>query len=136
MYGQFQNPYNNPYSVMQNRLSNLEQQYQQYKPQMPTVLNGRMVTGIEEARASQIALDGTPSYFPSPAENKIYVKSLDMNGLPVFATYKLEVPISCERTQETEQNVSISQFISRIETLEQKVKEMENRESNANITNA
>ena len=126
MYGQFQNPYNNPYSVMQNRLSNLEQQYQQYKPQMPTVLNGRMVTGIEEARASQIALDGTPSYFPSPAENKIYVKSLDMNGLPVFMVYELQTPMMAEK----------SNLECRVEALENKLKELLNNESNANITNA
>ncbi len=132
MYGNFGNPYANPYANMQNRLNTLEQQYQQYsKPQ--TVLNGRIVTGIEEARASQIALDGTPSYFPSPAENKIYVKSLDMNGLPIFLVYKLDTPINCERT---EQNVSISQFVSRIEALEQKVKEMESHEPNATSTNA
>lgn len=126
MYGQFQNPYNNPYSVMQNRLSNLEQQYQQYKPQMPTVLNGRMVTGIEEARASQIALDGTPSYFPSPAENKIYVKSLDMNGLPVFMVYELQTPMMAEK----------SNLECRVEALENKIKELLNNESDANVTNA
>ena len=52
---------------------------------------GRIVTGIEEARAAQIPLDGTPIYFPSPAENKIYVKYVGMNGTPVFNVYELSV---------------------------------------------
>lgn len=125
MYGQYNNPYVNPYSAMQNRLSNLEQQYQQYKQPMSTNLNGRMVTGIEEARASQIALDGTPSYFPSPAENKIYVKSLDMNGLPVFFTYELKSPMADK-----------SDLESRVEILENKIKELLNNEPNANSSNA
>lgn len=125
MYGQF-----NYAGYPANRY-----EYQQPRQTQVQVmpLNGRLVTGIEEARASQIALDGTPSYFPSPAENKIYVKSLDMNGLPVFLVYELKE--SCERMERTEQNVSISQFVSRIEALERKVKELEHNEPNGNTAN-
>lgn len=127
MYGQF-----NYAGYPANRYE-YQQPRQNQVQAMP--LNGRLVTGIEEARASQIALDGTPSYFPSPAENKIYVKSLDMNGLPIFLVYKLDTPINCEQISETKQNVSISQFISRIEALERKVKELEHNEPNGNTAN-
>lgn len=125
MYGNFSNPYTNPYSAMQNRLNVMEQQYQQYSKPQITGLNGRMVTGIEEARASQIPLDGTPSYFPSPAENKIYVKLLDMNGLPIFMVYELKMPNQMEK----------SDLECRVEALENKLKEMLNNEPNANSAN-
>lgn len=47
---------------------------------------------VDEARAAQIDFDGSVSYFPSPAENKIYTKTTDLNGLPVFVTYVAEKP--------------------------------------------
>ena len=53
------------------------------------VIKGRLVTGMDEARAAQFDLDGTASYFPAPAENRIYVKNIDLNGLPVFQVYQL-----------------------------------------------
>ena len=126
MYGQFQTPYNNPFPNMQNRLNVMDQKYRQ---QMP--LSGRIVTGIEEARASQIALDGTPSYFPSPAENKIYVKSLDMSGLPVFLTYKLEMPSQIMPVQDNAMDIE-----TRLANLENRLKEIENHATNANTSNA
>lgn len=129
MYGQFQNPYT--YPAMQNRLNPMDQQYRQ---QMP--LSGRVVTGMEEARASQIALDGTPSYFPSPAENKIYVKSLDMSGLPIFLTYELKMQNYGNQNPKSEENIQISNLVCRIDAIENKLKEMTNYEPNAVNPNA
>lgn len=136
-FGQFAyNPGNMP--DMQNRLG---QQYgQQYRPMSGTnYLSGRIVTGMEEARASQIPLDGTISYFPSPAENVIYAKTIDMQGLPVFLTYELRMPqTSANQMPKTAQNVQISDLVCRIDVLEQKIKELTNHEPtiNANGTNA
>lgn len=122
MYGTFNtNPYQTgSYPAMQSRLDNLQQQY--VRPQnIMSALAGRVVTGMEEARASQIALDGTISYFPSPAENKIYAKYIDMQGLPVFLTYELQrnvVPVQ-------PQYVDNSAFVglqNRVEALEKALK--------------
>lgn len=52
-------------------------------------INGRAVTSAEEAKAAQIELDGSLWYFPCPSENKIYVKYINMNGMPVFSQYIL-----------------------------------------------
>ena len=52
-------------------------------------IKGRPVTNIEEARAAQIDFDGSTSYFPCPAERKIFAKGLDLNGNPVFEVYQL-----------------------------------------------
>lgn len=78
---------------MRRRLETMQQQYAaqgNYGMQQNMAI-GRVVTGLEEARAAQIPLDGTPVYFPSPAENKIYVKYVGMNGAPVFNVYEMAV---------------------------------------------
>lgn len=139
MYGFGQFAYNpNGMPDMQNRLG---QQYpQQYgRPMAGTnYLSGRIVTGIEEARASQIPLDGTISYFPSPAENVIYAKSIDMNGLPVFLTYELKMSVNSNLSPQIAENQQITDLKCRIDALEQKIKELTNHESttNANANNA
>jgi hypothetical protein len=91
MYGQY-NPYMGAVPQMQQRLNTLQgyQQQQGYQPQMGTsYLKGRLVTGVEEARAAQIDLDGSSTFFPSLAEGRIYEKSIDLNGVPVFKVYEL-----------------------------------------------
>ena len=83
------NPYRPPYNGYPQAQGNYPQTYPQRYPQqqmqMPVnnIVKGRVVTGIEEARAAQVDLDGTPSYFPSLGEGKIYVKYIGMDGLPV-----------------------------------------------------
>lgn len=67
---------------MQDRLNRMEQAC------VPPI-RGRAVTSVEEARAAQIGLDGTPSFFPSPSEGKVYEKAIDLNGMPVFKVYVL-----------------------------------------------
>ncbi len=86
-----------------------------------SALSGRIVTGLEEARASQIALDGTISYFPSPAENKIYAKYIDMQGLPVFLTYELQRNVVPVQPQYVD-NSMFATLQSKVEALEKALK--------------
>ena len=97
MYGNYPayNPVPDPaMAAMQERLKNMQQQ-QAYRPMPPQPampmygIKGRPVTNIEEARAAQIDFDGSMSYFPCPAERKIFAKGLDLNGNPVFEVYQL-----------------------------------------------
>ena len=97
MYGNYPayNPVPDPaMAAMQERLKNMQQQ-QAYRPMPPQPampmygIKGRPVTNIEEARAAQIDFDGSTSYFPCPAERKIFAKGLDLNGNPVFEVYQL-----------------------------------------------
>ena len=140
MYGFGQFAYSpNTMPNMQDRLTMGQQYNQQYRPMAGTnYLSGRIVTGVEEARASQIPLDGTVSYFPSPAEGVIYAKSIDMQGLPIFMTYELKTPIINNQTPKTAQNVQFSELDCRISAIEQKIKEMTSHEPtvNANVNNA
>ena len=111
----------NPYAPYQQRLAQLEQPiYNQpvqplQAPQSVQMLKGRIVASIEEAKASQVDFDGSTTYFACPAEQKIYAKSIGLNGLPTFLTYKLDA----EPKEEINQD-----FGDRLSTLEKKVKEL------------
>lgn len=132
MYGNF-NPYsygmNSPY---QQRLAQLEQQpiYQQTPvqplqgPQSAPMLKGRVVASIDEAKAAQVDLDGSATYFVSPGEGKIYAKSIGMNGLPVFTVYEAQAPLAAP----------VNDFESRLAALENKVKELVHNGPDANVS--
>ena len=130
MYGNFNsyNPYMGATPQMQQRLANLQQQQQQMyqQPQMfptqmsGTYLKGRVVTGLDEAKAAQIDLDGSSYLFPCPAEGKIYEKSIDLNGLPVFRVYQLVNPQEQKKPVYAEKN-SVDNLIQRVDKLEKQL---------------
>ena len=67
--------------VNQNRINQLEQQYNPYQAyQQPVqqtqqqVIKGRPVSSYEEAKASMIDLDGSLFVFPDIANGRIYTK--------------------------------------------------------------
>lgn len=126
MYQQF-TPYNYGYaSPYQQRLNQLEQQGYQPPVQAPQGpqnvqgLKGRVVASIEEARASQVDFDGSATYFVCPGEQKIYAKSIGLNGLPVFLTYEL----SANQNEKNEEKIQKNDFDKRLLALEAKVKEI------------
>lgn len=112
MYGQY-NP-NFAYGVypnMQNRLGNFDSQFNK----APTYLKGRMVTSIDEAKASQFDLDGSITFFPSLAENKIYAKTLDNNGLPMFLQFVIQPEMPQPKA------IDVEGLAKRIERLEREL---------------
>ena len=112
-YNPYRQPFNGYPQVQGNYPQTFPQRYPQQQVQMPVnnIVKGRVVTGIEEARAAQVDLDGTPSYFPSLGEGKIYVKYIGMDGLPVFQSFIVEQPkpqmpgISLESLAQRVQNI-------------------------------
>lgn len=109
------NPYRNPIPNYPQHFPIYPQNQVQAQAQMPmnnTNIMGRLVTGIEEARAAQVNLDGTPSYFPSMGEGKIYVKYIGMDGLPVFQTFVVE------RQAVQPQTMSLEALAQRVQNLE------------------
>lgn len=134
------NPYRqayNPYPQAQvNYPQTFPQRYPQQQMQMPVnnIVKGRVVTGIEEARAAQVDLDGTPSYFPSLGEGKIYVKYIGMDGLPVFQTFIVEQP------KPQMQGISLESLAQRVQNIENAIQNMKgdavNVQSNGNDANA
>lgn len=95
----------NPYQqqLMQNRLNQMEQQYnsQMYQPsyqaqnnqQIGTqmqILKGRPVSSFDEAKASMIDLDGSLFIFTDIGNKRIYTKQIMMDGTAELKTYVLE----------------------------------------------
>ena len=134
------NPYRPPYNGYPQTQGNYPQIYPQRYPQqqmqMPVnnIVKGRVVTGIEEARAAQVDLDGTPSYFPSLGEGKIYVKYIGMDGLPVFQTFIVEQP------KPQMPGISLESLAQRVQNIENAIQNMNggavNVQSNGNDANA
>ena len=141
MYGQqyAPNPYAGATPQMQQRLNYLQQMQMYQQPQMPMsqmpqALKGRVVTGIDEAKAAQIDLDGSSTFFPCPAEGKIYEKSIDLNGLPMFRVYQIvnlqeqKQPVYAERN-------SVDRLAERVDKLEKQLQGGTYHEPDANNGN-
>lgn len=92
----------NPYDanmLAQQRLQQIQQSYQpqmqqqapvqQMQPTAPTV-NCKIVTGLDEAKASTITFDGQPNLFLDTTNNLIYIKKMNMDGTVGTYTYKLD----------------------------------------------
>ena len=91
----FQN-YN--YYPQQNQVAQQQPLYQplpQYRQGPPqTGLKGRLVSSLEEARATSIDFDGSVFYFPDIANKRIYTKQINMDGTATLCVYELrELPI-------------------------------------------
>lgn len=135
---------------MQQRLNNLQQMYgtpQQmqspynglptFQQQSSPYIKGRLVSGVEEARASQIDLDGSSTFFPSPAEGKIYEKLIDLNGLPVFRVYELvKTPTVPTDAQNSDTVKDLQERVSQLEKTIQDLQGVIKNERNADFTNA
>ena len=62
--------------------------------QQQAVLKGRLVSSLEEARATSIDFDGSVFYFPDLANKRIYTKQINMDGTASLNMYELrELPI-------------------------------------------
>ena len=126
MYGQY-NPYMGATPQMQQRLNYLQQQQQQmYQPTMqqpmPMALKGRIVTGMDEAKAAQIDLDGTSTFFPCPAD-----------GLPIFRVYQINN--LQKQPAYAEQNI-VDRLVERVDRLEKQIGGMNHEPDadNGNVT--
>ena len=60
-------------------------------PQM-NYIKGRPVVSIDEARASQIDLDGSLYVFPDLGNKKIYTKQINLDGTASFNVFELSTP--------------------------------------------
>ena len=67
-----------------------------YLRQAPPQVNlkGRLVSSLEEARATSIDFDGSVFYFPDLANKRIYTKQKNMDGTATLCVYELrEMPV-------------------------------------------
>ena len=83
--------YNNSDNIRNAYYQNLQQQ----RPQMTnsgSILKGRPVASVDEARATIIDFDGSIFYFPDHANKRIYTKQINMDGTSSFRVYEEVTP--------------------------------------------
>ena len=91
------------------------QTYQPYYRQAPPQvgLKGRLVSSLEEARATSIDFDGSVFYFPDLANKRIYTKQINIDGTASLYVYELrETPIEREISSFVP---SVEKFVTREE---------------------
>lgn len=66
--------------------------------QQANYIKGRPVVSIDEARASQIDLDGSLYVFPDLGNKKIYTKQINMDGTASFNVFELSAPAEAAPT--------------------------------------
>ena len=64
-------------------------------------------------------MDGSETYFPHPASNSIFTKSIDMNGNQVIRRYVLEQDSSVTQDVTEVMQSNIEDMEKRIKTLEE-----------------
>lgn len=83
-------PYPNFYQPVQTQ--NRQQQPMQQLPQQlqPSFLKGRLVSSIDEVRATPIDFDGSVFFFPDVANKRIYTKQINLDGTASLNMYELK----------------------------------------------
>lgn len=104
-----------PQQTQQVRPVMTQQPYQSYMQpgQLPTGLKGRLVSSLEEARATSIDFDGSVFYFPDLANRRIYTKQINIDGTASLYVYELrEMPVQKEESSFVP---SVEKFVTREE---------------------
>lgn len=91
-----------------------------YVPQTPQAgLKGRPVSSLEEVRAAQIDFDGSLFVFPDLAHNRIYTKTINMDGTASLNMYELSQIPTETATIETSNFVTREEFNEAIKSLKE-----------------
>ena len=113
----FQNYNYYPQQIPNQQVPQQQPQYQVpgYLRQAPpqVTLKGRLVSSLEEARATSIDFDGSVFYFPDLANKRIYTKQINIDGTASLYVYELrELPIENETSGFVP---SVEKFVTREE---------------------
>lgn len=123
-----------PQQLAQNRMEQLQQQYngmfqpnmQIQQQQQQNIIKGRPVSGIEEARAAMIDLDGSLFVFTDIANKKIYTKQIQLDGSAEVKTYKLiEQPVQENKEIEQSDYVLRSEFENALGNMNKQFKHLQ-----------
>lgn len=152
MYGSYYTPPGyNPMAPLQQRLNQMEQQFPQYSQNpyqsqpaqmQASILKGRAVTSIDEAKAAMIDLDGSVFVFPDIANKRIYTKQINLDGTATLNTYSLDEKEASANTHPVTQsemlvnreelNEVVTYLKNDIHTLKDKIDQL-NREVMSNV---
>ncbi len=106
-YGQ----YYPQYIPQMQRFQSLEQQYPQTYQQQINGLQGKSVESFDVARAIDIPIDGSISYFPLTDGSAIITKQLQMDGKSKTIIYKPDMSASSETLARTTLTSDESNYI-------------------------
>ncbi len=116
---------------MQQQQQLMQQQFQQVPQQQTQWLKGRIVSSLDEVRAIPVDMDGSETYFPCPAENGIFTKSIDMNGNQIIHKYILDKP-------NNKNDITMTNLDKRVKYLEEMLEGLtggnSTNESNSDVT--
>lgn len=134
----FQYNYNDP-SSYQNMMRQAAMRQPQFNPylqaQVPAMpqnyLKGRPVASFEEARASQIDLDGSLYIFTDLANKKIYTKQINPDGTVTLNTYVYTEPPK----QNAVEYITKDEFYSSLTSFKDALAEIRNSLTAAAATN-
>ena len=101
-----------PQQTIPQQQQMLQQQFSPATPQQIVGLKGRIVSSIEEVKATPVDMDGSETYFPHPASNSIFTKSIDMSGNQVIRRYVLD-------KENGNQEINVNDLANRVKSLEE-----------------
>ena len=85
--------------------------FRQGPPQ--AALKGRLVSSMDEVRATPIDFDGSIFYFPDIANKRIYTKQINIDGTATLCMYELrELPVEEDKSSFSP---SVEKFVTREE---------------------
>lgn len=112
-----QNMQQNTRPIDQNYMQNNAQMNQQiYKPQNIIGLQGKIVDSIDVVKATDIALDGSITYFPLADGSLIVTKQLAQDGTSKMIVYKPVEEKEVEKQQP--KYITVEEFDEKIKTIE------------------
>ena len=96
----------NPMAPYQDRLSQLQAQYNQMPQQIQqSGLHGEVVDSIDVVKAKNVDMSGQPTFYPKADMSEIYTKQLMQDGTSRIVTYKA---IPSDKPQDQVQQPAIS----------------------------
>lgn len=95
----------------------MQQQFQQMPMQQMSGLKGRLVSSLDEVKASVVEMDGSETYFPHPASNSIFTKCIDMNGNAIIKHYILEETQDSKNDPIKEEITKLNKRVSDLEAM-------------------
>ena len=113
------NPYGqqmyNPMAPYQDRLAQLQAQYNQQPPynqmaqQSQTVgLNGEVVDSIDVVKAKNVDMSGNVTFYPKSDMTEIYTKQLQSDGTSRIVTYRAVQPETEAKKEQTQTAVDMN----------------------------
>ena len=90
-----QQPMYNPMAPYQERLNQMQAQYNQQpvvQQNQAMGLNGEIVDSIDVVKAKNVDMSGQPTFYPKSDLSEVYVKRLMADGTSQIVTYKAVQP--------------------------------------------